>query len=402
MKKKFPKDMVFILCYISYVCIYAARLNLSIASPEMIAGGILSSEQYGFLGSAFFVVYACGRLLNGVIGDRTAPWIMVGLGLLLTGVANLFIGTLPAYVLILLLWCVNAYAQSMLWSSLLRCMTGLYGKQTADRKVPILVSSVSVGNIAGIVISTWMVETIGIRAAFLAPGALTLLLGISTALVLRTVPEGPKPEKQSFPVAEFFRDKKIRGMLLPALFHGVVKDNIGSWMAIYFVTRYAINLESSALFVLLIPTVGMVGRLIYPMCYRLSRQRENLISVICFGACVLLAGVLCLNPKEPLVAAICLSVIYALISMINTSMLSMFPLRFAEKNMVSSVSGVADFFTYLGAGIGSAVYGFWNKGGNFVPMFVSWVVLCVLSILLLSLQHILGRKENEKSVTSCR
>jgi len=175
MKKTCPKALIFVLCYISYVCIYAARLNLSIASPEMITGGVFSSEQYGFLGSAFFVVYACGRLLNGVIGDRTAPWVMISLGLLMTGAANLLIGTLPAFMLILLLWCVNAYAQSMLWSSLLRCMTGLYGKETADRKVPILVSSVSVGNIAGIVISTWMVENIGIRAAFLVPGGLTLL-----------------------------------------------------------------------------------------------------------------------------------------------------------------------------------------------------------------------------------
>ena len=398
MKKTCPKAFIFVLCYISYVCIYAARLNLSIASPEMITGGVFSSEQYGFLGSAFFVVYACGRLLNGVIGDRTAPWVMISLGLLMTGAANLLIGTLPAFVLILLLWCVNAYAQSMLWSSLLRCMTGLYGKETADRKVPILVSSVSVGNIAGIVISTWMVETIGIRAAFLVPGGLTLLLGTATALVLRTVPEGPKPEKAKFPIAEFFRDKKIRGMLLPALFHGVVKDNIGSWMAIYFVTRYAIDLEKSALFVLLIPAVGMVGRLVYPLCYRLSGRRENLISVLCFAVCAMLAGVLCLNPGAPLVAAICLSLIYALISMINTSTLSMFPLHFAEKNMVSSVSGVADFFTYFGAGIGSAVYGFWNKGGNFVPMFASWVVLCAVSILLLCLQHPLRRRENETSV----
>lgn len=397
--KKFPKKFVFILCYISYVSIYTARLNLSMASPEMITKDILTSEQYGFLGSAFFAVYACGRLLNGVIGDRVSPWIMISLGLGMTGIANLLIGTLPVYILILLLWCVNAYAQSMLWSSLLQCMTGLYGRAGADKKTPILVSSVSVGNIAGILVSAWMVESIGIRAAFLVPGAMTAFMGIATAWVLRTVPEGSKPKKQNFPVAEFFRDKKIRGMLLPALFHGVVKDNIGSWMAIYFVTRYAIALESSALFVLLIPAVGMVGRLVYPVCYRLSKNRENLISVLCFGACALLAGVLCLNPGAPLVAAVCLSLIYALISMINTSMLSMFPLRFAEKNLVSSVSGVADFFTYLGAGIGSAVYGFWNKGGNFIPMFLSWVVLCAISIGLMSLQKDFGGKKNETSVT---
>ena len=109
-----------------------------------------------------------------------------------------------------------------------------------------------------------------------------------------------------------------------------------------------------------------------------------MISVLSFVACAILAAVMCLNPGA-WVAAICLSLIYALVSVINTSTLSMFPLRFAEKNMVSSVSGVADCFTYLGAGIGSAVYGYWNKGGDFSAMYISWVVLCVLSIGLLML-----------------
>ena len=393
MKKQFPKSMVFIVCYIAYVSIYAARLNLAQASPELIRSGVLTSAEYGFLGSAFFWVYACGRLLNGMIGDRAAPWVMISLGLVLTGTANLLVGVLPPYALILLLWCVNAYGQSMLWSSLLRCMTGLYGKQTADKKVPILVSSVSVGNIAGIVLCTWMVKSVGVRAAFLAPGIVTVLMGVLALMVLRTVPAAPAPAKQSFPVKEFVKDKRIRGMLLPALFHGVIKDNIGTWMAMYFVIRYGINLESSALFVLLIPTVGMVGRLVYPMCYRLSKNRENMISVISFAACGVLAGVMCLNPGNPWVAAVCLSLIYALISIINTSTLSMFPLRFADKNMVSSVSGVADCFTYLGAGIGSAVYGYWNDGGNFVPMYLSWVVLCVLSIGLLMMQKPFRRNE---------
>jgi len=383
MKHTIPKGFVFALCFAAYASIYIARFNLSMASPGMIAGGVLTEVEYGLLGSAFSVAYACGRLFNGMIGDRRAPWLMIAVGLFGTGAANLLIGVLPPYAVILVLWCVNAYAQSMLWSSLLRCMTGLYGKGEADRKVPILVSSVSVGQMLGIVLCAWLSESVGLRSAFLVPGAVTVLLGLALVWVLPGVPEGPKPAKQSFPLGEFMRDKKIRGILLPALFHGIIKDNIGGWMALYFVIRYAIDLEQSALFVLLIPAVGMVGRLIYPFCYRLCERRENLISVICFALCAALSLVLCANPDQPLVAALCLSVMYALISMINTSILSMFPLQFAEKNMVSSVSGMADFATYLGAGIGLAVYGFWNESGNFIPMFASWTAICVFSILLL-------------------
>lgn len=386
MKKRFPHGFVFFLCYISYVAIYAARLNLSMASPEMISSGILTEVGYGFIGSVFFVTYACGRLFNGVIGDRAAPWVMVAVGLLLTAISNLLIGLIPAYVTILAFWAINAYAQSMLWSSLLRCMTGLYGQEKANKKVPILVSSVSVGNIAGIVLSTWMVDSFGVVWAFILPGLLTAILGVCAAVVLRTVPEEGKQEKQSFPVVEFFRNRQIRSVLLPSLFHGVIKDNIGNWMAIYFITKYAVDLKSSAWFVLLIPAVGMVGRLAYPFCYKLCKQREHLISIACFALCAVLACVLAIDLPLPIIAAICLSLIYALISMINTSLLSMFPLRFADKNMVSSVSGVADFATYIGAGVGSAIYGFWNDGGNFFAMFISWAVLCIISILLLLAQ----------------
>ena len=86
-------------------------------------------------------------------------------------------------------------------------------------------------------------------------------------------------------------------------------------------------------------------------------------------------------------AAIALSMIYALVSMINTSILSMFPLRFAKQDLVASVSGITDFATYLGASIASAIYGLLIEGGNYRYMFLSWVVLSLLSIIIMLKLH---------------
>ena len=113
----------------------------------------------------------------------------------------------------------------------------------------------------------------------------------------------------------------------------------------------------------------------------------------------MLSVLLCLELPHPIVAALCLSLLYALISMINTSLLSMFPLRFAKENMVSSVSGLADFATYLGAGIGSAVYGFIIARFGYLPMFASWGVLCVISVILVLRQHPFV-KESEMSAAN--
>lgn len=382
---------IFFLCYIAYTCIYIARLNLSMASPAMREAGLLTAAELGFIGSAFSVVYSCGRLFNGILGDRTAPKILIVTGLFLTGAANLLIGILPPYLLILALWCVNAFGQSMLWSSMLKTMTGVYGKAAADKKVPVLVSSVSAGNILGILFSSQLVNWFGIRAAFLVPGAMTVVMGL---LILWLIPGtgGTKGEKKPFPFRALLEDKQIRGILLPAMFHGAMKDTISLFMAVYFLDTFGVDLESSAWYVLLIPVVGLVGRLVYPGCYRVLKRREHLLSVLGFALCALFAGLLCFPLKSALIAAIALSMIYALVSMINTSILSMFPLRFAEKDLVSSVSGITDFATYLGAAIASAIYGLLIENGGYIYMFVSWVVLSILSILLLLRLHPLKKE----------
>ena len=382
-------NTVFYLCFLAYTAIYIARLNLSMASPAMREAGILTATQLGLIGSAFSVVYSCGRLVSGIVGDRLAPKLLIITGLALTAAANLLIGILPPYGLILVLWCVNALGQSMLWSSMLRTMTDLYGKAQADKKVPILVSSVSVGNILGILFSSKLVAWFGIRAAFLVPGLLTAIMGALALYILPPVKAGGAAT--AFPWKAMLTDRKLRGILLPAMFHGTMKDNISLFMAVYFLDRFVVDLAQSPWYVLLIPTVGLLGRLAYPACYRALGCREHLLSLIGFILCGGLAAVLCLNLSAPLVAAICLSLIYAFVSMINTSILSMFPLRFADKGLVSSVSGIMDFATYLGAAISSAIYGVLIESGNYFGMFASWVVLSGLSILLL-----LGQKPMKK------
>ena len=111
--------LIFLICYLAYTSIYIARLNLSVASPSMIDLGVTDSAKIGILGSIFSVIFACGRLINGQISDRQPPWIMLALGLIGAGVANVVFSFFPPFIALVLLWAANAYAQSMMWSSVL-------------------------------------------------------------------------------------------------------------------------------------------------------------------------------------------------------------------------------------------------------------------------------------------
>ena len=86
------KRLIFAVVYLAYTSIYIARVNLSMAGPSLNELSIVNTVQLGLLGSVFSCIYATGRLFNGIIGDKTAPWIMLTTGLTVAGFSNLLIG----------------------------------------------------------------------------------------------------------------------------------------------------------------------------------------------------------------------------------------------------------------------------------------------------------------------
>lgn len=98
----------------------------------------------------------------------------------------------------LLLWNTNAFAQSMLWSSILSVIAGTYDEQTARRKNSIMVTSVASGNILGILLNTAVITRFGLRYAFVIPGGLTLLCGLAVLLTMRNVRAAKSDEKSIY------------------------------------------------------------------------------------------------------------------------------------------------------------------------------------------------------------
>lgn len=382
--KKNKKSFIFTICYIAYTSIYIARLNLSMASPDMIACGIIDKAQFGMLGSAFSIIYAFGRLLNGRLSDKNPPWLMISAGLILSSAGNLSISLFPPFTGIMIMWSINAFAQSMLWSSVLCIASSMYSDEEAKRKISYMVTSVAVGNIFGIVVNTAVITILGLRFAFIIPGALTLIAASFVIFFTRNISSSQKKASGAhISMSGLVKDKTVRRILTGAVLHGVMKDNISLWMTVYFVDMFGINLEQSTYFVLFIPIIGFIGRMLYPICYSLCRLNEHRVSLFAFISCALFSLPLCFSVNSPFIAAICLSVIYASVSLINTSILSIYPLRFSESGNVASVSGIMDFATYFGAGASSVVYGFVVKSFGYTPMFISWASVSVISAFVL-------------------
>ena len=375
---------IFLSCYCAYLFLYISRAALTMAAPELKGIGLLTTEQIGLLGSLFSITYACGRLISGRICDRVIPWKVIGTGLLLCGVSNLCVGAFPPFAAIAALWMTNALSQSFLWGSILRILPEIYDEKTAKKRASQMATSVAAGNLAGILLHSGLISSFGARWAFLCPGFVTLFLGIHAFLVLRPI-QPPVAEIQK--AEGIGKDRQLRSMLLPALIHGIMKDNVSLWMTVYIMDTFGVDLEASAGYILLIPVLGFLGRLCAPGLFRLFREQEVPLILVCFAAAAAASGLLMLAPGAAWLAVVYLSLVYMVVSVINACFLAFFPLRYASRGQTATVSGVLDFATYLGTGLSAMVFGTMIGRFGYEAMFLAWAVVSCLAIGYLMLKE---------------
>ena len=379
MKKQTSR--IFSVCYLAYLFIYVARLNLSMAAPGLKELRILSMEQIGLLGSVFSVVYACGRLLSGILSDRIAPWKMISAGLLLCGISNLCFSLFPPFAAILLLWGVNALAQSMLWGSILRILSAVYPETVAKKRASYMATTVASGNLMGILLNSELISRFGLSWAFVVPGGITLAISLLVVCYTHRIqPAVRQAKKMRF--GALLKNSSVRQMLLPALIHGVLKDNISLWMTVYVMDCFGVDLQKSSYYILLIPVLGFAARMLAPELYRIAGERERPVLAWGFGVCIGGSLLLVFLASSTWLAVGYLSLVYMAVSVMNACFLSFFPLQFAREGTVASVSGIMDFATYLGTGLSSMAFGILIESCGYSAMFLTWTLLCGIALLL--------------------
>ena len=101
---------------ILYLFYYFCKYNLGVATPGIQEEFGFSSQTFGWIITIFTLTYAGGQFINGFLGDRYGPKIILvigGVGGIAANVAFGLSGTLTFFVLF---WAVNAYFSSCGWA----------------------------------------------------------------------------------------------------------------------------------------------------------------------------------------------------------------------------------------------------------------------------------------------
>ena len=164
---------------ILYCFLYCGRQNLSFAMPVMITEEGWTTLQLGILSSVQFWTYAFGHLINGRLSEIIGVNKLIIIGMILSALVNIVIGFQTNLFIIIILWGINGFVQSMLWSPGMALIANWWPSNKRGFAIGFANAFSGLGSVVTAFVVSFsfaVLSGFGWRAAFVGPGLIMTLI----------------------------------------------------------------------------------------------------------------------------------------------------------------------------------------------------------------------------------
>ena len=387
------------MCGISYLAVYVAKNALSATGPQITQAGAFTTEQLGTMSSAYFITYAIGQLINGMVGDRIKGKYMISFGLML---ATLGFWTLP--MLTDSPWgAVAAYSTSGF------CLAMIYGpmtKMVAENVDPRYAPRCSMGytlaSFLGSPVAGLLAAAMSWELVFYTAGGVLVVMGVVCFAVFTVferkgmIRYGQYQSKTKNPAGSIrvLIERRIIRFTLVALITGVVRTTVVFWLPTYLSTRLGFSPETAALIFTVATLVISCSVFVALFAYeRLKRNMERLLLLAFSSAAICFLAVFFV--RQPAVNAVLLVLGILSSNSASSMMWSCYCPSLYDTGMVSTATGFLDFCSYMAASASSALFA--NAVGT-----VGWggLVLVWFGLMICGIVVALPRRQKRKELST--
>jgi len=335
----------------------------------MARDGVFDPAEMGMIGSAFFIAYAVGKLLSGLLADRVNVRMFMVVGLAASGAVNLLLGFTTAFWAFLVFWCLNGCFQSFGAPSSVVTLSRwfhdgergtFYGFWSASHNLGEAMTFVGTAMIVAAFGWTW-----GFRAAGIACLAMSVILWI-------LLPDRPRTYglREVCPPASHPAFSMTRRQL-SVLRNGAVWIIAGA-SACFYVTRYAVNswgifflevekgystAEASAL-VSLNAVAGILGTLTSGLISDHLFQGRRNVPALLFGILYAIATAqFVLGPADPLLDGASMCVFGVALGVLLVYLGGLIAVDLCSKEVSGTALGVVGIASYVGAAVQDVISG---------------------------------------------
>ena len=195
---------VFSGAFLGYAAYYLVRKNLSLASADMIAEGLIDKQGIGIAASAVSIAYAFSKFIMGTLSDRSDARKFLSIGLVIASLVMMSVGFLPFSLtnpamnvaMLFGMMLLVGILSGMGWPPCGRVMAYWFSNNERSFKMSLWNTSHTVGSgslgiiaLMGVAIFTDLGISQPWRADFIMPSCFALLLALYCWWALRDTPE---------------------------------------------------------------------------------------------------------------------------------------------------------------------------------------------------------------------
>jgi sugar phosphate permease len=387
------------LCCLAYLAVYYARNILSAVTPHMIESGLYDEALIGKLSSLYFILYAVGQLINGIIGDRIKAKYMMSIGLLLAGISNVvFVNVSATPLMATLAYGFTGFSLSMIYAPMTRMV--------AENTEPIYTTRCSVGYtfssffgspVAGLAAALLTWQGVFYSSSIALVAMAIAVFSFATLFEKKGIiryDQFEKQEKQKGVGVKALFKRQIVKFTLIAMITGVIRTSVVFWMPTYFNQYLGFTPDQSALIftvsTLLISAAAFIAVFVYE---RLGSNMDKTILVM-FGTAAI-SFLLIFLVKQPIINIFFMAIAIMAANGVSTMMWSRYCPGLRDTGMVSSVTGFLDFVSYMSASLATNLFADAATTIGWKNLILIWAALMVAGFLV-SVPYGAIKKKKEK------
>ena len=391
---------------LTYMFFYNGRQNINLVLTQMAEGLGSTTAAMGVVSSALFWCYAFGQLVNGRLGAFFGYKRYMMFGVAASAVLNVIISFQHSIPVIAVLWGLNGFCQSMVWSNGLGVLNKWWPKRDRGFASGLATAFSGIAQVVTYLTLLLCMELNpewGWRAGFRYPMIPMALMLIAFAALFKEKPEdvGLKAFEEEdqvaaardaslsaeieskgflYPYKVLFSEPKVIVFCLISAIAGVGRYGLLTWVPTYFTESMGLPIKAGIFSSILLPLGQACAMFVFPFITDkvFKGKREPMLAL---ASVVTFCGMICFPLiKTQMPASVMLFVVG--VSGMVTGIIWAVAGDMGGRAFSSTVVGVLDWAVYMGAAIQASVFGFVKDSFGWPAIFITIGCLYIIMLLL--------------------
>lgn len=358
----------------AYFVGYISRKSFSVVFADMVPK-VIEKDVAGLIGTALFVFYGVGQLISGYLGDKIpAKWLM-SCGLFVSAICNLLLPIMPNGYLMIPIWAINGFAQALLWPPIVKILAENLSHRKYVTANLIVTCGAHISTVILYVYAPFCIRFMSYKAVFFSASVITIIVGIifflSMSLLLKNdekadtgaeILSKATSKEQGPSLLSIFKSSGLLAIFVCIISMGIMRDGIESWLPTLYCEVFNKSSEEGILVSVLLPIFSIISLFVVRLVHKTKTfnneaRGSGILFLIAIGLSIPVMFLINLGQRwSQITCLVLIALVCALMHSCNFLLISCVPGRFAHSGRSSTIGGICNACTYIGASVSS--YGF--------------------------------------------